>query len=242
MTQNVEFEETGSLIADRVQEIQARISYAAGAAGRNPAEITLVAASKMQDEPALQAAIQAGLRVFGENRVQEAAGKWPALRARRPDLTLHLIGPLQSNKARQAVELFDVIESLDRESLAAELAKLKQRAEAGPFPSCLIQVNTGEEPQKAGILPAEADDFIERCRTAHGLTIMGLMCVPPLDEPPSLHFALLASIARRHGLPVLSMGMSGDFEIAIRHGATHVRVGSAIFGQRPPLKAQPLTI
>jgi pyridoxal phosphate enzyme (YggS family) len=170
--------------------------------------------------------------------VQEAAGKWPLLREERADLTLHLIGPLQSNKARQAVELFDVIESLDRESLAAELAKLKQRAEAAPFPSCLIQVNTGEEPQKAGILPAEADDFIERCRTVHGLTITGLMCVPPVDEPASLHFTLLADIARRHDLPVLSMGMSGDFEIAIRHGATHVRVGTAIFGQRPPLGAQ----
>ncbi len=214
--------------------VRGKIAEAAIAAGRNPADVTLVAASKQQDEAALIEAIVAGQRVFGENRVQEAEGKWPALRAEHPSLNLRLIGPLQSNKAKQAAALFDVIESVDRESLAAELAKLKLAAtEAGrQFPDCLIQVNTGEEPQKAGILPADADAFIDRVRTVHGLSVIGLMCVPPVDEPPSLHFSLLAEMAKRNGLTQLSMGMSGDFETAIRFGATHVRVGTAIFGQR----------
>lgn len=214
--------------------VRGKIAEAAIAAGRNPADVTLVAASKQQDEAALREAITAGQRVFGENRVQEAEGKWPALRAEHPSLNLRLIGPLQSNKAKQAAALFDVIESVDRESLAAELAKLKLVAtEAGrKFPDCLIQVNTGEEPQKAGILPADADAFIERVRRVHGLSVIGLMCVPPVEEPPSLHFALLAEMAKRNGLTQLSMGMSGDFETAIRFGATHVRVGTAIFGQR----------
>jgi pyridoxal phosphate enzyme (YggS family) len=214
--------------------VRGTIAEAAIAAGRNPADVTLVAASKQQDEAALREAIAAGQRVFGENRVQEAEAKWPALRAEHAGLNLRLIGPLQSNKAKQAVALFDVIESVDRESLAAELAKLKLAStEAGrKFPDCLIQVNTGEEPQKAGILPADADAFIDRVRSVHGLNVIGLMCVPPVDEPPSLHFALLAEMAKRNGLPQLSMGMSGDFPTAIRFGATHVRVGTAIFGQR----------
>lgn len=212
--------------------VRGKIAQAAIAAGRNPADVTLVAASKQQGEEALTEAIAAGQRVFGENRVQEAEAKWPALRAAHPNLVLHLIGPLQSNKAKQAVSLFDVIESLDRESLAAELAKLRRAAGSATFPDCLIQVNTGEEPQKAGVLPQDADGFIERARTIHGLSIIGLMCVPPVDEPPSLHFALLSEMAKRNRLTQLSMGMSGDFETAIRFGATHVRVGSAIFGQR----------
>lgn len=225
-------------ISAALASIRARILIAARAAGRDEAAVTLVAASKMQDETRILEAISAGQRVFGENRVQEAVAKYPALRARYADLELRLIGPLQSNKAKQASELFDVIESVDRESLAAELAKLAKRAgeERKAFPRCLIQVNTGEEPQKAGILPADVDQFIERCRTVHGLPVTGLMCVPPVDEPPSLHFSLLGEIARRHGLGELSMGMSGDFETAIRFGATHVRVGTAIFGSRPALE------
>jgi hypothetical protein len=177
----------------------------------------------------MAAALHAGQRVFGENRVQEAAAKWPALRAEWPGLELHLIGPLQSNKTGEAVALFDVIETVDRPKLAATLAG--EMARAGRWPPCLIQVNTGEEPQKAGVAPAEAPALIELARTLK-LPLKGLMCIPPAGQPPAPHFALLARIAGRHGLDWLSMGMSGDFETAIRLGATHVRVGSAIFGER----------
>jgi pyridoxal phosphate enzyme (YggS family) len=179
----------------------------------------------------VEAALAAGQRVFGENRVQEAAAKYPALKAAHPGLRLHLIGPLQTNKARDAVRLFDVIETVDRprlaEALARELAQQDRRID------CLVQVNTGEEPQKAGVLPGEADRFIEACRERWRLPVRGLMCIPPADEEPALHFALLREIARRHGLAELSMGMSGDFETAIRFGATLVRIGTAVFGARP---------
>ncbi len=171
-----------------------------------------------------------GQRVFGENRVQEGKEKWPGLRADFPGIELHLIGPLQTNKVKEAVALFDVIETVDREKLAVELAK--EIARAGRTPKLYVQVNTGAEPQKAGILPGEADDFIRRCRETHGLIISGLMCIPPADEPPSPHFALLAEIARRNGITTLSMGMSADYDPAIQLGATHVRIGSAIFGAR----------
>jgi pyridoxal phosphate enzyme (YggS family) len=171
--------------------------------------------------------------VFGENRVQEARAKWPALREHYPDLVLHLIGPLQTNKARDALALFDVIESVDRPRLAEALAREIERG--GRRPRCFVQVNTGEEAQKAGVVPAEADTFIAACRDDYGLDVAGLMCIPPADEPPAPHFALLAKIAERHGLSGLSMGMSADFETAIRFGASHVRIGSAIFGARPTL-------
>ncbi len=211
-------------------EIRARIVAAAQAAGRDPAAVTLVAVSKMQPAERIGAVLDEGQRVFGENRVQEAAGRWPALRARYPGIELHLVGPLQTNKVRQAVEIFDVIESVDRPKLARKLAEVF--AETGRRLPCYIQVNTGEEPQKAGVLPAEADAFVAECR-ALGLPVSGLMCIPPVDEEPALHFALLAKIAARNGLPGLSMGMSDDFETAVRLGATVVRVGSAIFGARP---------
>ena len=190
----------------------------------------LVAVSKTQPAARVEAALAACHRRFGENRVQEAHAKWPALRARYPDLALHLIGPLQTNKARDAIQLFDVIETVDREHLAAALAREMARLDRRP--RCLIQVNTGEEPQKAGIAPGDADAFVARCREVHGLAIDGLMCIPPVDDDPALHFALLRTIAERHGLAVLSMGMSADFELAIRYGATHVRVGTAVFGAR----------
>jgi len=209
--------------------IRARIEAAAQAAGRDPAEVTLVAVSKVQPPERIEAVLAEGQRVFGENRVQEAAGRWPALRERFPGLELHLIGPLQTNKVRQAVELFDVIESVDRPKLARKLAEAF--AETGRSLPVYIQVNTGEEPQKAGVAPAEADAFIAECRDL-GLNVAGLMCIPPEAEEPALHFALLAKIAARNGLKGLSMGMSGDFETAVRLGATVVRVGSAIFGAR----------
>lgn len=215
-----------------LQEIRARIGKAADEAGRDPADIALIAISKVQPLDRVEAVLAAGHRVFGENRVQEAAGKWPDLRARYPGVELHLVGPLQTNKVRQALDVFDAIHSVDRDRLAAKLAD--GFAETGrPLP-CFIQVNTGEEPQKAGCLPAEADAFVSRCRDEYGLPVAGLMCIPPVDEEPSLHFALLAKIAARNGLSGLSMGMSGDFERAIALGATHVRIGSAIFGEREP--------
>jgi len=211
-------------------EIRQRIAAAADAAGRDPAEVTLVAVSKVQPSERIEAVLAAGHRIFGENRVQEAQGRWPALKERYPDVRLHLIGPLQTNKVRVAVELFDVIETVDRPKLARKLAATL--AETGrPLP-CYIQVNTGEEPQKAGVLPADADAFIAECRNVHGLPAQGLMCIPPVDEEPALHFALLKKIAERNGLKGLSMGMSGDFETAIALGATIVRVGSALFGPR----------
>ena len=192
--------------------------------------MTLVAVSKTFPAEAIEPALVAGQRVFGENYVQEAKEKWPALRERHPGVELHMIGPLQSNKARDAVQLFDVIESLDRTSLAKELAK--EMARLGRRPALLVQVNTGAEPQKGGVLPEKVDAFLAECRDQHGLTISGLMAIPPADEPPAPHFALLTTIARRNGLAIVSMGMSADYGQAIAMGATHVRVGSAIFGTR----------
>jgi PLP dependent protein len=218
-------------VADNLRAVRARMAAAAKAAGRDPADVVLVAVSKTQPPERIAAALAAGHRVFGENRVQEAAGRWPALRQATPDLQLHLIGPLQTNKVRDAVALFDVIETVDRPKLAHALVEEMKRT--GRRPTCFIQVNTGEEPQKAGVLPEATDAFVGLCRDELGLPVAGLMCIPPVDEEPSLHFALLAEIARRNQLKVLSMGMSADFETAIRLGATHVRVGTAIFGERP---------
>jgi PLP dependent protein len=218
------------VIAANLAAVRRKIAAAADAAGRSPESVELVAVSKTHSALAVSEALLAGHRIFGENRVQEAQGKYPELRVRFPDLTLHLIGPLQTNKVRDALAMFDVIESVDRPRLAEALAK--EMEHSGRRPPCLIEVNTGEEPQKAGIMPAEADRFIAECRDRLGLPIIGLMCVPPLDDEPALHFALLREIARRNGLTTLSMGMSADFERAIRFGATHVRVGTAIFGAR----------
>ncbi|MGX5736990.1 YggS family pyridoxal phosphate-dependent enzyme [Bosea thiooxidans] len=214
----------------RLETTRAAIARAARDFGRGAESVTLIAVSKTMPPEAILPALEAGQRVFGENYVQEAKAKWPGLRERFPDVELHMIGPLQSNKAREAVELFDAIHSLDRESLAKELAR--EIARAGKAPRLFVQVNTGEEPQKGGIMPAEADAFLQRCREVHGLIIEGLMCIPPAAEPPSPHFGLLAKIAARNGLKGLSMGMSADYEAAIQLGATHVRVGSAIFGAR----------
>ena len=212
-----------------LDDIQTRIETAAKAAGRDVAEITLIAVSKLQPDARVRTVLEQGHRCFGENRVQEAAGKWPGFREAFEGIDLHLIGPLQTNKARQAMELCQSIHSLDRQKLARTLARLAQ--EAGQCPDLFVQINTGEEDQKAGVLPAEADAFIGECRELD-LPVRGLMCIPPVDEEPSLHFALLAKIAERNGLAKLSMGMSGDFERAIAQGATHIRVGSAIFGAR----------
>ncbi|MDE4097933.1 MAG: YggS family pyridoxal phosphate-dependent enzyme [Pseudophaeobacter sp. bin_em_oilr2.035] len=212
-----------------LEEIKTRIAKAEEAAGRAPGSVHLIAVSKVQPNERVEAVLEEGHRCFGENRVQEAAGKWPGFAERFDGIDLHLIGPLQSNKARQAMELFDSIHSVDRPKLAKAIARLAQ--ELGHCPDLFIQVNTGEEEQKAGILPADADAFISECR-ALDLPIKGLMCIPPVDEEPALHFALLAKIAARNGLDGLSMGMSSDFETAIALGATHVRVGSAIFGER----------
>jgi pyridoxal phosphate enzyme (YggS family) len=217
-------------IAANLRAVRARIAAAAAASGRSEADVTLVAVAKTFGAEAVRAALAAGQRAFGENRVQEAQAKYPPLRAAAPDLELHLVGPLQTNKARDAVALFDVIQTVDRPKLAAALADAVART--GRRPRCFVQVNTGEERQKAGVLPAEADAFIAEARDRHGLAVEGLMCIPPVDEAPALHFALLREIARRNGLAGLSMGMSGDFETAIRFGATHVRVGSALFGAR----------
>ena len=214
-----------------LDEIKSRIAKAEKEAGRAPGSVKLIAVSKVQPLERVEAVLEQGHRVFGENRVQEAAGKWPDFKARFDGIELHLVGPLQSNKARQAMGLFDAIHSVDRPKLARTLARLAQ--EEGHCPELFVQVNTGEEPQKAGVLPADADAFVEDCR-ALDLPLRGLMCIPPVDEEPSLHFALLAKIAHRNGLEGLSMGMSGDFERAIALGATHVRVGSAIFGERVP--------
>ncbi len=220
-------------IAANLAEVQAKVAEAARAAGRDPAAVTLVAVGKTFPADHMLPALNAGQRAFGENRVQEAEEKWPALRDRFPDLRLHLIGPLQSNKVRKAVDVFDVIETVDRPKLARALANVM--AETGRCPDCFIQVNTGAEDQKAGVLPQDADAFIAQCRDDFALPVTGLMCIPPVDEEPSLHFQLLAEIAKRNGLAQLSMGMSADYEIAVAFGATHVRVGSAIFGTRPKL-------
>jgi pyridoxal phosphate enzyme (YggS family) len=221
--------------ADRLADVKARIDAAARAAGRAPADTILVAVSKTHGADRVRELLAVGQRVFGENRVQEAEEKFPALKAEHPDLELHLIGPLQTNKARDAVALFDVIQSVDRDRLAATLAKEMEKA--GKRPACFIQVNTGEEPQKAGVLPADLDAFVATCRDTYKLPVVGLMCIPPLDEEPALHFALLTKMAARNGLKQVSMGMSADYETAVKLGATHVRVGSALFGSRPPLHA-----
>ncbi len=218
-----------AIVAARAAILE-RLAAAARASGRAPEEVTLVAVSKQQDDDRVEAMLQTGQRVFGENRVQEAQGRWHDRRARLPDLRLRLIGPLQSNKTEDAVALFDAIDSVDRPKLAAALAQAAQKH--GRCPDLLIQVNTGEEPQKAGVAPGEADDLIRQCREEFGLPVRGLMCIPPAEEEPAMHFALLAKIAARNGLAELSMGMSEDFEAAIRFGATQVRVGSALFGPR----------
>ncbi len=216
-------------INQRIAEITDRIKQAAQAVNRQADDVTLVAVSKVQPEDRIEAALAAGLRVFGENRVQEAQGRWAARRAVYPDLALHLIGPLQSNKAEDAVALFDVIETVDRPKLVETLAKLAQAGHK--LPKLLVQVNTGEEEQKAGVAPGDLPALLDLC-AEHQLAIEGLMCIPPEHEEPAMHFALLAKLAMRHGLSVLSMGMSSDFETAISFGATHVRVGSALFGER----------
>jgi pyridoxal phosphate enzyme (YggS family) len=210
--------------------IKARIVAAGQRAGREAGATVLVAVTKTFGAQDISPVLEAGHRVFGENRVQEAAAKWPALRERFGGIELHLIGPLQSNKAADAVALFDVIETVDREKIAAAIAAEIKAQDRHPV--LLVQVNTGKEPQKAGIAPAEAQAFVRSCREKHGLEISGLMCIPPFDEDPAPHFELLAGLARECGLPLVSMGMSGDFETAVEHGATHVRVGSAIFGAR----------
>jgi len=220
--------------ADRLAAVRAEIARACRDAGRDAASVTLIAVAKTFGADAIEPVIAAGQRVFGENRVQEAKAKWPALRARHGDLELHLVGSLQSNKAREAVALFDAIHSVDRASLAAALAK--EIATQARRPLLFVEINTGAEPQKAGVQPQDADAFLAACRDRYGLPISGLMCIPPLDEAPAPHFALTAQIARRNGLPLLSMGMSADFATAIAFGATHVRVGTAIFGERTSLR------
>ena len=215
---------------DAIASIRARIAVAAREIGRAPATVHLVAVSKTYEAEAILPVLEAGHRLFGENRVQEAKAKWPALRERFPDLQLALIGPLQSNKAAEAVALFDAIHSIDREKIARAIAA--EIARQGKRPQLFVQVNTGEEPQKAGIAPGEIGAFLRLCRDELGLAIAGLMCIPPVDEEPAVHFALLATLARENGLTGLSMGMSADFETAVQFGATHVRIGSAIFGAR----------
>jgi pyridoxal phosphate enzyme (YggS family) len=217
-------------ITSGLDTVRAEIARACRDAGRDPASVTLVAVSKTFPAEATEPVIAAGQRVFGENRVQEAKAKWPALMEKHPGIALHLIGPLQSNKAKEAVALFDAIHSVDRASLCEALAK--EIAKQGRQPVLFAQINTGAEAQKAGVLPQYADQFIVDCRVNYGLTISGLMCIPPVDEAPGPHFALTAKIAKRNGLDLLSMGMSADFATAVAMGATHVRVGSAIFGTR----------
>ena len=218
-------------VPGHLAEVRERIAAAARRNAREPGAVKLVAITKVHGPERIVPALEAGHSLFGENRVQEAQGKWPALRERFADLALHLVGPLQTNKARDAVALFDAIETVDRPKLAAALAKEMDRV--GRRPDCFIQVNTGEEPQKAGVLPLEVDDFVTACRETYALPVVGLMCIPPIDEEPALHFALLRDMAERNGLTGLSMGMTADFETAIAFGATHVRVGTAIFGPRP---------
>jgi PLP dependent protein len=221
---------TMTTAVDRLNEVRSAIAAAEKAAGRAAGSVTLVAVSKTFDADSIRPVLAAGQRVFGENRVQEAMTKWPDLRASFPDVELHLIGPLQSNKAKEAVALFDAIETVDREKIAAALAVEMRRQNR--FPKLFVEVNTGAEPQKAGIDPHETAAFVARCREVHGLSIEGLMCIPPHDENPGPHFALLEKLAQEAGVAKLSMGMSADFEKAVRFGATHVRVGSAIFGHR----------
>jgi pyridoxal phosphate enzyme (YggS family) len=231
MTEDQEQVEAAN-VANRLASIKATIGKAAKTAERDPADVTLVAVSKAQPDDRVIAALDAGQRVFGENYVQPAQARWPDLKARYAGIQLHMIGPIQSRKAKDVVALFDVIETVDREKLARALAK--EMAAQNLRPDCLIQVNTGEEPQKAGVHPADTDAFIAFCRDELDLPVKGLMCVPPVEEEPAMHFALLAKIAKRNGLQILSMGMSADFEVGVQFGATHVRVGSAIFGSRLP--------
>ena len=221
--------ERAAQIVAQWRSVTADIARAARDVERTPADVALVAVSKTFPAEDIAPLIAAGQKIFGENKVQEAKAKWPELRRAHPDIELHLIGPLQSNKAREAVELFDVIETIDRPKIAEAIAQ--EIARTGRSPRLYVQVNTGNEPQKAGVSPKEADAFLTRCREL-GLKIDGLMCIPPVDEQASPHFALLAQIARRNGVAALSMGMSADYELAIQLGATHVRVGSAIFGSR----------
>jgi len=217
-------------VSERLALVRQEIALAAAAAGREPASVKLVAVTKAVAPPVIAKAIVAGQLCFGENRVQEAQGKWPALREHHAGIELHLIGPLQTNKVREAVPLFDVIETVDRPKLARALAE--EMMHEGKRPRLFVQVNTGEEPQKAGVVPGEAETFIALCRETFGLTIEGLMCIPPVDEEPAMHFALLAKIAERVGVKQLSMGMSADFARAVAFGATYVRIGTAIFGPR----------
>lgn len=218
-------------IAQAYRSVRADMESACRVAGRAPESVTLVAVSKTHEAPAIVPVLEEGHRIFGENRVQEAKGKWPDLRSRYPGIALHLIGPLQTNKVAEAVALFDVIQTVDRERLVAALAK--EMARQGRHPKLLVQVNTGLEPQKAGIAPSALPAFLETAEKVHGIRFAGLMCIPPVDEEPAVHFRMLAGLAREHGLPELSMGMSSDFAAALKEGATHVRVGSAIFGARP---------
>ena len=217
-------------VAANLATVRAEIAAATKTAGRATDDVTLVAISKIHQSDRILPVLDAGHRIFGENRVQEAAAKWPALKDRFADIELHLVGPLQTNKIKQALALFDVIETLDRPKLARALAtEMANRQRLTP---CYIQVNTGEEPQKAGVMPDQTKDFIALCRDQLKLPVAGLMCIPPIDEEPALHFALLAEIAKRHGIERLSMGMSADFEVAIALGASHVRIGTSVFGER----------
>jgi len=215
---------------EALAEIETRIAAAAREDGREADRVTLIAVTKTFDADAITPVLDAGHRAFGENRVQEAKGKWPVLKVRYPDIQLHLIGPLQSNKAKEAVELFDAIHSIDRPKIAKAIAE--EMAKQGKSLQLFVQVNTGEEPQKAGVMPREAKAFVDMCRTELGLTIAGLMCIPPVEDEPAVHFAFLDKLAAECGVPGRSMGMSGDYETAVKFGATHVRVGSAIFGGR----------
>jgi pyridoxal phosphate enzyme (YggS family) len=221
--------------AENLAYVRGQIEKVAREARREPSSVQLVAIAKTFGADEILPVIEAGQRLFGENRVQEAKAKWPELRAAYPDIELHLVGPLQTNKVKDAIELFDVIQTVDRMSLASELARVIAKTGGRKLPRFFVQINTGEEPQKAGIAPGDADQFIHACRAQHGLVIEGLMCIPPADEAPAPHFALTRKIAERNGLKLLSMGMSADFETAINLGATHVRVGSAIFGTRPKI-------
>jgi len=223
-------EQDAGVVESSLARVRGEIGRACHEARRDPASVTLVAIAKTFGADAIEPVIAQGQRVFGENRVQEAKAKWPPLKDRYPGIELHLVGPLQSNKAKEAVAMFEAIHSLDRPSLAEALAK--EIAKQGRKPALFVEVNTGAESQKAGVLPEETDGFVAACRNRYGLEIAGLMCLPPADEPPAPHFALTAKIARRNGLALLSMGMSADFPIAIAFGATHVRVGTAIFGER----------
>lgn len=223
--------ETTTLLESRLARVRLEIESACIEVGRTPDSVRLIAISKTFAADAILPVLQEGQRVFGENRVQEARAKWHRLRDRFPDVELHLVGPLQSNKAKEAVQLFDAIHAVDRTSLCVALAKEIERQ--GRAPVLFVEINTGAEPQKSGVLPDAADDFVKACRDTYGLPIAGLMCIPPVNEAPAPHFALTAKIAARNGLPLLSMGMTADFPTAIRFGATHVRVGTAIFGPRP---------